>query len=94
MVLKIILVSLVCLLVNIPLGRMRERATRFFPEKFLWIHASIPFIIALRLWLKLHPIAIPVNIAAAILGQLLGGLLEKKKRKATLGLPSRLPRAR
>ncbi|MBI4354025.1 MAG: hypothetical protein HY595_02190 [Candidatus Omnitrophica bacterium] len=84
MPLKILLVSLVCFLVNLPLGRMRERATRFFPEKFLWIHASIPFIIALRIGLHLHWISIPINIAAAVLGQLLGGLSEKNKQKAVL----------
>ena len=82
MALQIALVSLLCLLVNIPLGMMRERATRFFPEKFLWIHASIPFIIALRIWLQLHWIAIPLNISAAVVGQLIGGLREKNKRKA------------
>lgn len=82
MLIKIFLVSVICLLVNLPLGMMRERATRFFPEKFLWIHASIPFIIALRIGLHLHWVAIPINIAAAVLGQLLGGLSEKRKRKA------------
>ena len=79
---QIVLVSTLCLLVNLPLGKMRERATRFFPEKFLWIHASIPFIIALRIWLDLPLIAIPINIAAAVLGQLLGGAPGKKRRRA------------
>ena len=79
---KILLVSVVCLLVNIPLGRMRERSRKFSLAWFLWIHASIPFIIALRIGLGLHPIAIPINIAAAVLGQMLGGAPEKKRRKA------------
>jgi hypothetical protein len=84
MALKILLVSILCFLVNLPLGMMRERATRFFPEKFLWIHASIPFIIWLRIRLQLEPawLAITLNIAAAVLGQLVGGLPEKKKRRA------------
>ena len=85
MALKILLVSVICLLVNIPLGMMRERAARFFPEKFLWIHASIPFIIALRIGLHLHWVAIPINIAAAVVGQLLGGLSEKKKPRHPVG---------
>ena len=82
MVWSIVLVSLACFLINIPMGRMRERSKKFSLAWILWIHASIPLIIVLRIWLKLHPIAIPINIAAAVAGQFLGGLPEKKKRKA------------
>lgn len=80
--LKLLLVAAVCLLVNIPMGRMRERSRKFSWQWIAWIHASIPFIIALRIWLQLPWIAIPLNIAAAVLGQLLGGLPEKKRRRA------------
>ena len=80
--LKILLVSIICLLVNIPMGMMRERARKFSLQWILWVHASIPLIVALRLWLRLHPAAIPINIAAAVLGQFLGGGPEKKRRKA------------
>ena len=80
--LKILLVSVICLLVNIPMGMMRERARKFSLQWILWVHASIPLIVALRLWLRLHPAAIPINIAAAVLGQFLGGGPEKKRRKA------------
>ena len=82
--LKIFAVSVICLLVNIPMGRMRERCRKFSWQWILWIHASIPLIIALRIGLKLHPIAIPINIAAAVLGQLIGAAPEKKKRRASL----------
>ena len=71
---KILAVSLVCLLVNIPMGRMRERCKKFSWQWILWVHASIPLIIALRIALKLHPIAIPINIAAAVAGQFIGGV--------------------
>jgi hypothetical protein len=80
--LKILLVSVTCLLINIPMGMMRERCRKFSWRWILWIHASIPLIIALRLWLNLHPAAIPINIAAAVLGQFIGGSPEKKRRKA------------
>ena len=82
MALKIFLVSVICFLVNIPLGVWREHTRKFSWQWFVAVHASIPFIIALRIGLKLHPIAIPINIAAAVLGQLVGGLPEKKKRRA------------
>lgn len=81
MALKIALVSLLCFLVNIPLGAWRERCKKFSWQWILAIHASIPLIIALRIGLKLHPVAIPINIAFAILGQALGAAPEKKRRK-------------
>ena len=80
--LKILAVSALALLVNIPMGRMRERCRKFSWQWILWVHASIPLIIALRIGLKLHPIAIPINIAAAVFGQIIGGAPEKKRRKA------------
>ena len=82
MALKILLVSVICLLVNIPMGRQRERCKKFSLAWIFWVHASIPLIIALRIGLRLHWIAIPLNIASAVLGQLLGGLPEKRKRRA------------
>ena len=81
---KILAVSVVCFLVNIPLGMMRERSRKFSLQWILWVHASIPLIIALRIGLHLHWIAIPINIAAAVLGQIIGAAPEKKKRKAAL----------
>lgn len=81
---KIAIVSIVCLLVNIPLGKKREQSRKFSLAWILWIHASIPVIIVLRIWLQLHPIAIPINIAAAIAGQFIGGAPEKKRRRESL----------
>ena len=89
--LKILAVSIVCLLINIPLGMMRERSKKFSLAWIVWVHASIPLIIALRIGLRLHLIAIPINIAAAILGQAIGGAPEKRKRKASLPPASTSP---
>lgn len=77
---KVLGVSAVSLLVNIPMGRMRERSKKFSWQWIAWVHASIPLIIALRIWLKLPLWAIPLNIAAAVVGQFVGGTLENKKR--------------
>jgi len=85
---KIFSVSLLCLLVNIPLGSLRERSRKFSWQWLLWVHASIPLIIALRIGLSLHWSAIPINIAAAVLGQAIGASPEKKRRAAQgSGLP-------
>ena len=80
--LKILLVSALCLVINIPLGARRERSRKFSWQWILWIHASIPLIIALRIGLQLDMIAIPINIAAAVAGQIIGAKPEKKKRQA------------
>lgn len=85
---KIVIVSIVCFLVNIPLGKKREQSRKFSLAWILWIHASIPVIIALRIMLQLHPIAIPINIAAAVAGQFVGGAPEKKKRRESLSATS------
>lgn len=90
--LKILLVSLVCLLINIPLGVLRERSKKFSLAWLFWVHASIPLIIALRIGLRLPLIAIPINIAAAILGQAIGAAPEKKRRGLTSNTARRLPR--
>ena len=82
--LKILIVSVLCLLVNIPMGRMRERVKKFSLAWIFWIHASIPLIIFLRIFLQLDLIAIPINIASAVIGQFIGAIPEKKKRKAAL----------
>ena len=78
--LKILAVSVICLLVNIPMGRRRERCRKFSWQWIFWIHASIPLIIALRIGLQLHPIAIPINIAAAVVGQIIGSRAARRAR--------------
>ena len=82
MIAKIALVSVICFAVNIPLGMWREHTRKFSWQWILAIHASIPLIIALRIGLHLHPAAIPINIAAAVLGQLLGARSERAKTQA------------
>ena len=78
MLLKILFVSVVCFLVNVPLGRWREHTRKFSWQWFVAVHASIPFIIALRIGLHLPLLAIPINIATAVLGQLVGGRFGKR----------------
>ena len=86
---NILLVSLICVVVNIPLGIWREHTKKFSWQWILAIHASIPVIVALRIWLHLHPMAIPINIASAVAGQFIGGTFTKRKRDLPLKSPSR-----
>lgn len=72
LLMNIVIISLISLSVNIFLGRLR---TRYRKMSFMWwvmIHASIPLIIPLRIWLDTPKIAIPVFILLAIIGQFIG----------------------
>jgi len=85
--LKIAGVSLVCALVNIPLGMWREHTKKFSLQWLLAVHASIPLIIALRIGLKLRLWAIPINIASAVAGQWLGARAVKRRTGRSRALP-------
>lgn len=77
--LVILSVILFSFLANIPFGYLRQGERKLSFKWFLYIHLPIPFIIALRIWLKCHPGWIPVFILAAIVGQFAGGRLRLKK---------------
>ena len=73
---KLLLVLLFAFLLNLPFGWLRRNEKKFSFKWFLYIHLPIPFIIALRLWLKLNPWYIPLVIAAAVAGQAIGARLK------------------
>lgn len=59
--------------VNLPLGYLREGTPRLSVLWFVYIHLSIPFLIALRISYGLGWGVVPYSIACAVLGQILGG---------------------
>lgn len=63
--------SFIC---NLPLGRWRASVSKFSVKWFLAVHLSIPLIIFLRVKLGLSAWDIPLNLAAAVAGQMVGGL--------------------
>jgi len=69
---EIVLIAVLAFLLNLPLGLWRSRHKKFSFVWFVSIHASVPFLIALRIWLKTPHIYIPLFIALAVLGQLMG----------------------
>lgn len=68
----IAIVSVVSLVTNILLGKFRARFRKMTFMWWLMIHASIPLIIPLRIWLDTPKIAIPLFIGLAVLGQMIG----------------------
>ncbi len=71
-------ISAAAFLVNIPLGYLRENCPKFSFKWFLWIHASIPLIIYLRITLGTSKLFIPVAIYLAIVGQVMGSRYRRK----------------
>lgn len=57
---------------NILCGYIRASVPKFSPKWFLWVHASIPFLIYFRITNDITPWFIPTVIAMAVFGQMIG----------------------
>ena len=64
---------------NLPLGYLRETSRKFSLRWFVLIHLSIPFIIALRLMLDFNWTVIPLTLACAVAGQLIGSRVKRRQ---------------
>jgi hypothetical protein len=69
---NILIVSAIAFIINIFLGRWRVKYSKFTFKWWLLIHASIPLIIPLRIWLNTPTVYIPLFIALAVAGQFVG----------------------
>lgn len=79
---NIVYVVIATLILNIPLGRWRNKYKKFTIIWWLLIHASIPIIVAMRIWLDTPRICIPLFIFLAILGQMIGSKLLFRDKKS------------
>ncbi len=70
------LLLLLAFAINLPLGWWRCRRQKFSPSWFLAIHASIPLLVATRFALGLSLWIIPIEIAAAVMGQVSGARVD------------------
>lgn len=70
--LKVVLVGIVSLALNVPLGVWRARCRKFSIHWLIAIHLSVPLIIALRIYLEVNLWFIPLFIALAVAGQFVG----------------------
>lgn len=73
---------LFALLVNIPLGYLRQNYEKFSFGWYFYIHISIPFIIYLRVKSGFSWKFIPLTLAAAVGGQILGGIINRRRKKS------------
>lgn len=71
---------MVTITLNIPLGMWRYTVKKFSVSWFIAVHASVPFVIALRIWLQVPYWSVPVLIAVAILGQFIGSRIMAQRK--------------
>ncbi|NVO00621.1 MAG: hypothetical protein HXX17_14995 [Geobacteraceae bacterium] len=69
----------VAVLVNIPLGYVRQAVPKFSFAWYFYIHVSIPLIIYLRIKSGYSWKIIPFTIGGAIVGQIVGARIRKKR---------------
>jgi len=60
-------------ILNVPMGFLRSYTSKFSFNWFLCVHATIPFIYFGRMFSHLDYRYVPIFIAAAVLGQIMGG---------------------
>jgi len=65
-------IATLTILINLPFGYLRKGVRKFSFKWFLYIHIPIPFIFLARVSAHLDFRYIPIFVAAAIAGQVLG----------------------
>jgi hypothetical protein len=76
----VISLLLFALFSNIPLGYLRMGSPRYSLRWFVFIHLSVPFIIGLRVANNVSWHIIPVSIAFAVAGQMIGSRIYRRSR--------------
>lgn len=69
----------VTLAINIPLGYLRQNHEKFTFPWFFYVHISIPLIIYLRVKSGFSWKMIPLTIGGAFAGQLVGGIINRRR---------------
>lgn len=78
------LVTLICLIllalaINVPFGYLRQSYEKFTFGWYFYVHISIPLIIYLRIKAGFSWKLIPLTLGGAVVGQIIGGLLHRKR---------------
>ncbi|XP_057424270.1 uncharacterized protein LOC130717890 [Lotus japonicus] len=78
---KVLVIGMLGMAVNVPLGVWREHTEKFSPSWFAAVHAAVPFIGMLRKTVLMPKSAMAFTIAASILGQVIGSRAERYRLK-------------
>ena len=81
----LLFVAVAVLILNLPFGYWRAGVRRYSLAWFLSIHIPVPFVVALRLisGLGFHLATLPLVVGAYVAGQLLGGVIRRKRPLST-----------
>jgi hypothetical protein len=72
---------LFAVIINLPLGYLRQNYEKFSFGWYFYIHISIPVIIFLRVKFGFSWKFIPLTLGGAVAGQLLGGFIHKRRKR-------------
>ena len=75
-------VILLALIVNVPLGYFRQGCDKFTFAWYFYVHISIPLIIYARIKCGFSWKIIPFTIGGAVIGQLIGGRVHRRRNGA------------
>ncbi len=78
---SLMLVIMFAVIVNTPLGYLRRNYEKFTFGWYFYVHISIPVIIYVRIKAGFSWKFIPLTLAGAVAGQLLGGRLYDRVNK-------------
>jgi len=79
---KLLWITLLAFSVNLPFGYLRQNCEKFTFGWYFYVHISIPAIIFFRTKAGLSWHIIPVTVTAAIIGQLIGGRINKRFKRS------------
>jgi hypothetical protein len=72
---------LFAVVINLPLGYLRQNYEKFSFGWYFYIHISIPVIIFLRVKFGFSWKFIPLTLGGAVAGQLLGGIIHRQRNR-------------
>jgi hypothetical protein len=72
---------LFAVVINLPLGYLRQNYEKFSFGWYFYIHISIPVIIFLRVKFGFSWKFIPLTLGGAVAGQLLGGIIHRQRKR-------------
>lgn len=78
---SVLLVGLITatIVLNIPLGYLRQGVEKFSFAWYFYVHISIPLVIYLRIKSGYSWKFIPLTLAGAVIGQIIGGRIRRKR---------------
>ncbi len=74
-------VILLAVIINLPMGYLRQNYEKFTFGWYFYVHISIPALIYLRVKAGFSWKLIPLTIGGALLGQYLGGRLNRRREE-------------